>query len=179
VAGDLGGESKLIGYISGRSGADMVIMLSGSLKGLIGVVSSVNANLGTAYRPLDITLSSSDRVVDLSDQDRVVVLEELNRSVVLEDEDMSLINDTVRLNAEFKDFDGITFVSPENVVLKIFDGKRVQIGENISVSPYATGKYQYDYTIPSTSTSPLYYEFSGTIGGKPVLGRKELIREWV
>jgi len=48
------------------------------------------------------------------------------REVKLGVEQMSLIGNTVRLKAEFKDFNG-EHVSPENVVLRIYNGYKQQV----------------------------------------------------
>ena len=91
---------------------------------------------------------------------------------------MPLIGDTVRLKAEFKDFNG-EHVSPENVILRIYDGYKKQVGEDIPVLPSDVGKYQYDYVIPGDVIGPLYFEFVGTIGGLPILGRATIDRRWI
>ena len=91
---------------------------------------------------------------------------------------MSLIGNTVRLKAEFKDFSG-EHVSPDNVKLRIYDGYKKQVGEDIPVSPIDVGKYQYEYVIPGDVIGPLYFEFVGTIGGLPVLGRATIDKRWV
>jgi hypothetical protein len=90
---------------------------------------------------------------------------------------MPLIGNTVRLKAEFKDFNG-EYVSPENVILRIYDAYKKQVGEDIPVSPSDVGKYQYDYVIPG-AVGTLYFEFVGTIGGLPVLGRATINKKWI
>ena len=89
---------------------------------------------------------------------------------------MPLIGNTVRLKAEFKDFNG-EHVSPENVILRIYNAYKKQVGEDIPVSPSDVGKYQYDYVIPGV-VGTLYFEFVGTIGGLPVLGRATIDKKW-
>ena len=44
--------------------------------------------------------------------------------------------------------------------------------------PSDVGKYQYDYVIPDV-TGPLYFEFAGTIGGLPILGRATIDKRWI
>lgn len=88
-----------------------------------------------------------------------------------------LIGNTVRLKAEFKDFNG-EHVSPENVILRIYDRHKKQVGEDIPVSPSDVGKYLYDYVIPDVFGT-LYFEFVGTIGGLPVLGRATIDKKWI
>ncbi len=90
---------------------------------------------------------------------------------------MPLIGNTVRLKAEFKDFNG-EYVSPENVILRIYDVYKKQVGEDIPVSPSGVGKYQYDYVIPDIAGT-LYFEFVGTIGGLPILGRATIDKKWI
>ena len=93
---------------------------------------------------------------------------------------MPLVGNTVRLKAEFKDFNG-EHVSPENVNLRIYDGYKKQVGEDIPVLPSDVGKYQYDYVIPMIprDVEPLYFEFVGTIGGLPILGRAIIDKRWI
>jgi len=99
------------------------------------------------------------------------------REVKLGVEQMSLIGNTVRLKAEFKDFNG-EHVSPENVVLRIYNGYKQQVGEDIPVLPSDVGKYQYDYVLPDI-IGPLYFEFVGTIGGLPIVGRAAISKRWI
>ena len=90
---------------------------------------------------------------------------------------MSLQNGTVRLRAEFKDFDNLP-VTPENVVLKVYDGRKVQIGSDIPVSPIGEGIFEYDYVLEEPTYGAIYYEFIGTVDGKPILGREKLCVHW-
>ena len=90
---------------------------------------------------------------------------------------MSLSSYTVRLKAEFRDFDGV-LTSPTGVVLKVYDKQKVQIGTDISVTATSTGLFQYDYTLPSDA-NPVYYEFKGTLNTKPILGRAQLPVTWI
>jgi len=127
------------------------------------------------------TLRRIERIrlkVTLSIQERAVGLDIQEREVKLGVEQMSLIGNTVRLKAEFRDFDG-ELVSPGNVVLRIYDGYKKQVGEDIPVLPSDVGKYQYDYVIPGDVIGPLYFEFVGTIGGLPILGRATIDRRWI
>ncbi len=90
---------------------------------------------------------------------------------------MPLVGNTVRLKAEFRDFNG-EHVSPDNVILRIYDGYKKQVSEDIPVLPTSLGKYQYDYVIPDV-IGPLYFEFVGTIGGLPILGRAIIDKRWI
>lgn len=90
---------------------------------------------------------------------------------------LSLQGNTVRLSCDFKDFSGV-LTSPSTVVLKVYDKRHVQVGNSISLSPISTGHYEYDYPIPTGYTT-LFAEFSGTISGKPIIGRERINVEWV
>lgn len=63
-------------------------------------------------------------------------------------------------------------------MFRVYDEDKEQIGEDVSVEAVSTGIYQYDYTIPA-GTVPLFYEFCGTLSGKPILARGVIEREWV
>jgi phage tail sheath gpL-like len=114
----------------------------------------------------------------------IITLSTQEREVKLGVEQMPLIGNTVRLKAEFKDFNG-EHVSPENVILRIYNAYKKQVGEDIPVSPSDVGKYQYDYIIPgvvktgNSIAGTLYFEFVGTIGGLPVLGRATIDKKWI
>jgi hypothetical protein len=93
---------------------------------------------------------------------------------------MVITGDTIRLKVEFKNWAGI-LASPNDVKLKIYLVKNIardELIEEINVDPISVGKYQYDYTIPVGAGS-IFYEFSGTLEDKQVLGRAELVRKWV
>ena len=64
-----------------------------------------------------------------------------------------MVGDTIKLTAEFTDFNGIKF-TPNDVKLRIYDGYRKQIGEDIPVLPDGDGKYQHDYVVPSDAVGP-------------------------
>lgn len=89
---------------------------------------------------------------------------------------MALIGNTIRFEAEFETFDGV-LTSPDDVKIKIYDGGRTVILED-DVTPYETGKYRYDYTIPEAHPDPLYVEFSGLLEGNPVAYRETIGRKW-
>lgn len=118
------------------------------------------------------------RKAALSIQDSNVVLSAQEQKVLLEVEILSLINNTVRLKAEFRDFDGKIAV-PDNVKLKIYDGTREQMGEDISILPDAQGKYWHDFVIPDNVVGQIYFEFIGTLSGNPILGRSIIDIRWV
>ena len=89
---------------------------------------------------------------------------------------MPLIGDTIRLKSEFKDFDG-EYVDPEDVKVVIYNSRYKEV-EEYAPDRTALGKYHLDYTVPSGTTNTMYFEFKGTIGGKPVLGRSSFKRIW-
>ncbi len=89
---------------------------------------------------------------------------------------MPLIGDTIRLKAEFKDFNG-ELTDIENPKVVVYDSKRKVI---LDAEPerIEEGKYQYDYVIPDV-IGPLYFEFVGTIGELPILGRATIDKRWI
>ena len=91
---------------------------------------------------------------------------------------MARIGDTIKLTATFSNWEG-ELTSPANVVLRIFDKHKRQVGEDITVLPYDAGLYEYDYVVPSNLPSPIYFEYSGTLEGKPAVGRGEIATEWI
>jgi hypothetical protein len=91
---------------------------------------------------------------------------------------LSLTNNTIRLRAEFKDFNG-ELVTPDDVVLKVYDNRKFQIGEDIPVTALSMGVYEYDYILPYIINGVMYFEFKGTIRGMPILGRQEVEVKWI
>lgn len=87
---------------------------------------------------------------------------------------MAIVGDTVKLKAEFKDFDG-TLTSPDDVKLIVYDWNK-EIIEEYTVSPVEEGKYEQAYTIKDTGAA--YFEFSGQIDGYPVARRCYFERRW-
>ena len=86
---------------------------------------------------------------------------------------MPLIGDTIRLKGEFKDFNG-KLTDIENPKVVVYDSKRKVI---LDAEPERVekGKYQYDLIVPDykeagKQNEPLVFEFSGEIGGQPVVG---------
>ena len=94
---------------------------------------------------------------------------------------MPLIGDTIRLKGEFKDFDGnLTDIEEPKVV--VYDSNREVI---LAAEPerVGVGKYQYDLIVPDYKEAgkqkePLVFEFSGQLGGQPVVGRSSFERVW-
>lgn len=85
---------------------------------------------------------------------------------------MAINGDTVRLTATFKNFaDALT--DPTAITVKFYDQSKAQIGATITdgdIVKDSTGVYHYDYTIPD-GYKKIYYEFCGTIDGKPSVER--------
>lgn len=93
---------------------------------------------------------------------------------------MATIGDTIRLKAEFRTWNGIA-ADPDNIVLRIYDSYRKQIGDDILIgSEHRTGPgaYQYDYIVTNQS-KPTFFEFSGMLEGKPIVGRSEIEVNWL
>jgi len=94
---------------------------------------------------------------------------------------MPLIGDTIRLKAEFKDFNG-KLTDIENPKVVVYDSNREVI---LAAEPerVGVGKYQYDLIVPDYKEAgkqkePLVFEFSGSLEGKPIVGRTSFERMW-
>jgi len=94
---------------------------------------------------------------------------------------MPLIGNTIRLKAEFRNFNGELF-DIENPKVVVYDSNREVI---LSAEPerVGVGKYQYDLIVPDYKEAgkqkePLVFEFSGEIDGQPVVGRSSFERVW-
>jgi len=85
--------------------------------------------------------------------------------------------DTVRLKAEFRDFDG-NLISPDDVKLTLYDEKREVVAE-YDLVPLSEGVYRYDYIIPENEGSLMYYEFRGLVHGFPTIGRGRFVKGWL
>ena len=94
---------------------------------------------------------------------------------------MPLIGNTIRLKAEFKDFNG-ELTNIENPKVVVYDSKRKVI---LDAEPerIEKGKYQYDLIVPDykeagKQNEPLVFEFSGSLEDKPIVGRASFERMW-
>ena len=64
-------------------------------------------------------------------------------------------------------------------MLKIYNARRVQIGEELPVNPVSTGVYQYDLVLPDDAQGRIYYEFVGAVNSLPILGRGAVDIAWI
>jgi hypothetical protein len=89
------------------------------------------------------------------------------------------IGDTVKLSVSFKDFDDEA-VDPVGVTLNIYDSHKTKIitYETAALTHTGTGVYSYEYVIPDDYKEYIY-EFVGTVGGKPLLDRKNFKAAWL
>ena len=93
---------------------------------------------------------------------------------------MALVGSTVKLKAEFKDFDG-NYFDPEEVLLNFYDNMRRQIGETIIIESkhnVDVGIYEYQYVVPK-GVGSLTFEFIGMLEGNPSIGRGIMVRTWL
>lgn len=92
---------------------------------------------------------------------------------------MAIMGNTIKLRAEFRDYDGELY-DPSTVTLKIYNTNRNQLGSTVTVTDndrVDVGIYECEYTVPIGSGN-LTYEFEGITGSMPVVGRGTIIRSW-
>jgi len=94
---------------------------------------------------------------------------------------MPLIGNTIRLTGEFKNYDGSHY-DVNNPKVVVYDSNREVI---LAAEPerVGVGKYQYDLIVPDYKEAgkqkePLVFEFSGSLEGKPIVGRASFERVW-
>ena len=145
---------------------------------LIPSISYMEREVDHFYREGTAEVRLQEKTVGLSIKERTVNLDKVESIVKTEVVLLALSGNTVRIKAEFKDFDG-TNVSPDNVVLRIYSKGRVQINDDISLSPMSEGIYEYDYEIPNLPDRAIYYEFAGELGGNPVIARGKIDITWM
>lgn len=94
--------------------------------------------------------------------------------------EMALKGDTVRLEVEFKDFDGNS-VEPTDVTLNIYDDDGVALQSIPLTSDNRTdvGEYYYDFMIPYNVSDYIIYEFSGVHRSRPILARDKVHVDFV
>lgn len=91
---------------------------------------------------------------------------------------MAIMGGTVKIRAEFKNFEG-TYQDPTDIVFRVYSDKYNQIGEDVPItSTYkiGTGIYEYPFQIPvlKTPSSELTCELSGNVSGYQVAVRKKI-----
>jgi hypothetical protein len=180
-AGDIGSflsTKDSGGLISVYEGVRITVIFKLPYSQLMAVLEYEDRAPLIAHQEFMVTISFSNRLVDLSAADHQVKVSSINRYVKLEVEYVSLQNNTVRLKAEFRDFDG-QLVSPDDVLLKLYNGKRVQIGEAIPVLPASEGVFTYDYVLETDVYGSIFYEFSGIVNNLPILGRNRIDITWM
>ena len=90
---------------------------------------------------------------------------------------MAYIGDTIRLKCKFRTFNG-TSINVDDVILTIYDDKKIIESIQLDDTNKIDGVYFYDYVIPA-GTGNLIYEFAGVYNDKPIVTRGELKRVWV
>lgn len=93
---------------------------------------------------------------------------------------MALQGDTVRLEVEFKDFDG-NAVEPEGVSLNLYDDNEIAF-DTVNIpdeNRFGIGQYYFDYVVPYGRSDFIVYEFYGSHRGRPILARNKLPIEFV
>lgn len=82
---------------------------------------------------------------------------------------MTILGDTIRLNATFTALDG-TLNDPTTPTITIYDGQHGTLVSGTTAtgvsSSAVTGYWYYDYTPPFSGT--YFYSFQGTVGGAVV-----------
>jgi len=81
-----------------------------------------------------------------------------------------IVGNSVRLKAEFKDFDGTNY-DPDDVTVKIYSGAMSVIHTSTSPVHDGLGIFYLDYTLTEDDYA---FEFSGEIAGFPILSRLPL-----
>lgn len=91
---------------------------------------------------------------------------------------MALMKNTVRLRAEFRNFDQ-ELSDPSDITLTIYKQVNNQIMTSASPADIvreSLGTYHYDYLVP-LGVGNLYYEWSGTLDTTVITNRAVLSRE--
>lgn len=107
----------------------------------------------------------------------VVHMSVMERKVSLEVKPLPLVGNTVRLKAEFTEFNG-ELVDVFDATLTVYEGKNKVLTE-VTPERLSEGVYFYDYIVPEFSGGSLYFEFKGMLNDKPILGRTALGRSWI
>ena len=80
-----------------------------------------------------------------------------------------IVGNSVRLGAEFKDFDGVLY-DPTDVKVKIYKSDMSVSTEAVPTRD-SLGVFYYDYILTATDYA---FEFSGEVAGFPILSRMPL-----
>lgn len=81
-----------------------------------------------------------------------------------------IAGNTVRLRAEFRDYDGMNY-DPNDVTVRVYSCSMEVIHEDTNPENPEVGVYFLDYTLTDDDYA---FEFSGVIDGFPVLSRLPL-----
>jgi len=112
------------------------------------------------YLNLIITGTVQERLTAVTylEHDLTILCKE--REPSLEVIELPIIDDTVRLQATFKNWAGV-LIDPTDITLTIYDNTKtvLEVIELESIVKVSTGVYYYEYVVPSVSI--VYYEFDG------------------
>lgn len=181
ATGDIGlfnSTKKSSGLVSLYEGVRVTVLFKLPYIQLIALLEHQNRAPLITQQDYKVAMSYTDKLVRLSADDSQVKVSSINCLVKLEVEYVSLQNNTVRLKAEFRDFDG-QLITPDDVVLRIYNAKKVQIGEDIPVLPVSEGLYTYDYVLETDVYGSIFYEFAGLVNNLPILGRNRIDITWM
>jgi len=92
--------------------------------------------------------------------------------------ELPIVDDTVRLNATFKNWAGVN-VDPTDITLTIYDNTKtvLEVIELESIVKVSTGVYYYEYVVPSASI--VYYEFDGIVEDSHNVLRGSIKPVWI
>lgn len=88
-----------------------------------------------------------------------------------------IAGNTVRITGSFPTFAG-TLADPEDLLLKIYDAKKIQVGDDYFPIKIDTGIFYCDVTLP-TRTGDYYAEWSGVMEGSPIVSRSRIDVNWL
>ena len=94
---------------------------------------------------------------------------------------MAIVGNTVRLRCEFSTFAGAP-IDPSQVNLNIYNSvKKLIFGPvpMMMLEGHVIGVFEYDYVIPADASSLIYYEFTGTTEGTPIVARGSIPITWI
>jgi hypothetical protein len=88
----------------------------------------------------------------------------------------AVIGDTIRLSAEFKDWDGLP-ADLDDVTITIYDQNKEEM-ESFTPIRDDVGKYYYDYTVKLNESVPITFEYKGMLSNTPITRRMSFIPVW-